>query len=281
MDGAEFQFRGRGFRMLTQRTVEIDGIQLAAYECGAGSPVLFVHGFPLNHSMWREQFEACKDRRVIAVDLRGFGASEASLGTVSMDRFAADLHETLDQLGVREPVVFVGLSMGGYIAWPFLKQRPGRVRAFVLANTRVIADDEKGAETRRQTAQKVLDRGVDVIEDQMLEKLFSPTTRKENPAAVESARGMIRQARPAGVAGALLGMAERPDVSDRLESLSIPTLVIAGDDDAIASPTEMEGFARAIPNSVFVRIASAGHMTPMENPKEFNEALAKFLEGLS
>jgi len=264
--------------MLNQRTIEIDGLKLAAFESGSGPTVLFVHGYPLNHAMWREQIEALSGFRMVAVDLRGFGASEASLGATPMSRFAADLHETLDALKISEPIVYVGLSMGGYVAWPFMEQRPGRVRRLVLADTRVIADDEKGAQARRETAQNVLDRGVEVVEESMIEKLFSPTTRKENAAVVEAARAMIRQARPAGVAGALLGMADRPDVSDRLSSLSIPTLVIAGADDAISSPTEMEGFARAIPDSEFVRVERAGHMTPMENPEQFNAALTRFLK---
>lgn len=266
--------------MLERRTVTVDNLKLAAFVGGDGPPILFVHGFPLDHGMWKAQIEAMQGWRIIAPDLRGFGASNASSATTTMDRFAADLHETLDQLGVQEPVVFVGLSMGGYIAWPFMQQRMERTRALVLADTRVVADDEKIADGRRETARNVLDRGVEVVEESTLEKLFSASTHRNNPAAVESARSMIRAANPEGVAGALLGMAERPDVNDRLASLSVPTLVVVGEDDGISSPTEMEGFSRAIPGATFVRIPNAGHMSPMENPKAFNEALTRFLNSL-
>jgi pimeloyl-ACP methyl ester carboxylesterase len=266
--------------MFERRTVTVDDLELATFVGGDGPPILFVHGFPLDHGMWKAQIEALHGWRIIAPDLRGFGASESSPATTTMGRFAADLHETLDQLGVREPVVFVGLSMGGYVAWPFMKQRPERTRALVLADTRVIADDAKTAAGRREMAENVLDRGVEVVEASMLEKLFSASTHGNNPAAIEAARAMIRAAKPQGVAGALLGMAERPDVSDRLASLSVPTLVVVGEDDGISSPTEMEGFSRAIRGATFVRIPNAGHMSPMENPKAFNEALTRFLKSL-
>jgi len=263
--------------MAANRPVIVDGVRLSVFDEGRGPPVLFVHGYPLDHSMWDEQKSVCGAFRFVAPDLRGFGASDAASGATSMDRFAADLHICLDELGVTEPIVYVGLSMGGYIAWPFLQQRPGRVRGLVLANTRVIADTPAAAETRRQTAKKVIADGVEVIQESMLDKLFSSTTKSNNPGAVEQARRMIRLAKPEGVAGALLGMADRPDVSDRLSSLQIPTLVVAGEDDAIVSATEMEGFARAIPNAEFVRVERGGHMTPMENPSAFNEALTRFL----
>jgi 3-oxoadipate enol-lactonase len=263
--------------MAANRTVDVDGVQLAVFDEGQGPAVLFVHGYPLDHSMWNEQRAACEGFRIIAPDLRGFGDSAATSGAVSMDRFAADLHVCLDQLGATEPIVYVGLSMGGYVAWPFLEQRKDRVRGLVLANTRVVADTPATAKTRRETAQKVVADGVRVIEDAMLDKQFSEMTKKGKPQVIEQARSMIRRAKPDGVAGALLGMADRSDVSDRLSSLSIPTLVVAGADDSIVSATEMEGFARAFPNAEFIRVERAGHVTPMENPSAFNEALVKFL----
>jgi pimeloyl-ACP methyl ester carboxylesterase len=264
--------------MSTMRSIQSDGVRLAVVDDGSGPPILFVHGFPLAHAMWDEQRSISRGFRTIAPDLRGFGESDATAGTTSMDRFAADLHAVLDGLGVGEPVVYVGLSMGGYIAWPFIAQRPGRVRALVLANTRVVSDTPAAAEARRESARKVLSEGVAAIEAGMIEKLFSPVTRTSNPAVVEKAGTMIRRAKPEGVAGALLGMAERPDVSNRLAGLAVPTLVVAGEDDALASPTEMEGFARAIPDAAFVRVEGAGHMTPMENPAAFNGALSRFLQ---
>jgi len=258
-------------------TVHLNGLSLGIADEGSGPPVVFVHGFPLNREMWDGQRSVCAGARFIAPDLRGFGASDASGDCTAMATFANDLHGILDELGINEPVIFVGLSMGGYISWPFISQRPDRVRGLVLANTRVIADTAEGAQTRRSTAEAVLRGGVAVIENSMLEKLFSPTTRERNPGVIEAARSMIRQAKPVGVAAALRGMAERPDVSSRLAGIKVPTLVVAGADDAIFPSTEMEGFARAIPNAEFVRVERAGHMTPMENPSAFNDALDRFL----
>ena len=263
--------------METNRTVSVDGLNFAVFDHGAGSPVLFVHGFPVNHAMWSTQQSVCNGFRMIAPDLRGFGGSDATPGATTMEQFASDLHGCLDALGVNEPIIYVGLSMGGYIAWPFMAQRPKRVRALVLANTRVVADTPDGAKTRRETAKRVSREGVGVVEP-MLDKLFGATTKANNPTLIEQGRAMIREAKPLGVAGALLGMADRPDVSDRLSKLQAPTLVIAGAEDAVFPPSEMEGFARAIPKAEFVLVERAGHMSPMENPAAFNEAMHRLLD---
>src|SRR5687767_13095699 len=87
---------------------------------GSGPPLLLVHGFPLDHTMWFGQIDHFSRRwRVIAPDLRGFGASTVTPGTVTMEQFADDLNALLDALGISEPVHLCGLSMGGYIGWQF------------------------------------------------------------------------------------------------------------------------------------------------------------------
>lgn len=119
------------------KQIDIAGTTLSVADVGHGPPILFVHGFPLDHSMWRHQIaELSRDHRCIAPDLRGFGQSRVTAGKVSMEQFADDLAELLDALGVTEPVVFCGLSMGGYIAWPFVRRHATRLRALILCDTR-------------------------------------------------------------------------------------------------------------------------------------------------
>src|SRR4029079_12092951 len=106
-----------------------------------GYPLLLVHGFPLDHTMWRPQIDYFVDHcRVIAPDLRGFGGTDVTPGAVTMEQMADDLNALLDVLEVREKVIFCGLSMGGYIGWQFWRKYSDRVAAMILCDTRSIAD---------------------------------------------------------------------------------------------------------------------------------------------
>ena len=108
---------------------KVRGLNLNVVESGAGLPVLLVHGFPLDHTMWQPQLEALAgEAHVVAPDLRGFGASDAGGETVSMEDYADDLAALLDARTIQEPVVFCGLSMGGYIAWQFFLRHRERLR---------------------------------------------------------------------------------------------------------------------------------------------------------
>src|SRR5438067_4163617 len=162
--------------------VDVNGIRLAYSDTGEGSPViLLVHGFPLNRSMWDPQRGALRSAgaRVIAPDLRGFGASESGrAGPLTMDQHADDMVGLLEAVGVHEPVVFVGLSMGGYVGFALWRRHPERVRAFVLADTRAAADTEAGLADRAAMAARAeeLQSSQPAI-DSMRSLLFSPYLR--------------------------------------------------------------------------------------------------------
>ena len=159
------------------KKVTVNGVTLAVHDEGTGPPILFVHGFPLSHSMWRHQLEAfAGDHRVIAPDLRGFGESDVTEGTVTMEQHADDLVALLDELNVKEPVVLCGLSMGGYIAWQFQQKYPERLRALILCDTRTIADPPDGVENRKRLAKMVVENGSAAVASAMLPNLFSPVT---------------------------------------------------------------------------------------------------------
>jgi len=258
--------------------VRVRDVELNVYDQGNGDPLLFVHGFPLNHTMWQQQLKMfAETNRVIAPDLRGFGESTVADGPLSMEQFAEDLNGLLDTLGVEQPICYCGLSMGGYIAWPFLQHYGPRVGSLILCDTRSAADTNDAAENRRKLATAVLKNGSNVAAEGMLPKLVSPPTLKERPQIVDSLRAMILATEPASIAGALEGMAVRPDSTESLGEIQVPTLVIVGVDDELTSPAEMSSLAGRIPNSVFVEIPGAGHMSVMENPAAVNEAIGRFL----
>jgi 3-oxoadipate enol-lactonase len=252
---------------------------------GAGLPVVLLHGFPLDHTMWAAQIDALAGvARVIAPDLRGFG--ETPLGTidtshgVSMEQHADDVAELLDRLAIREPVVLCGFSMGGYVAWQFVRKYPKRLRALVPWDTRAIADTEEARAGRIKVAENVADWGSARIAEMMGPKLFAAETFVKQPAVVQAVREVVGKTSPAGIAAAARGMAARPDMTSLLPTIKVPTLVIVGEHDAISPPAEMKTIADAIPGAELVVIPDAGHMSTMENPKAANEALLQFVRKL-
>jgi len=264
------------------KTQTVNGAELAYVDAGAGRPVVLVHGFPLDHSMWNAQIDALsEDYRVIAPDLRGFGRSGVSEGTVTMQQFADDLAGLLCALQVDEPVVLCGLSMGGYVAWQFWRQHGWRLRGLILCDTRAVSDTPEAAAARREMAQRVLREGPAPLVAQMMPRLFAPSTAQDQPELVESLRGVMLKTDPRGIAAAARGMAERPEMVSQLNQIECPALVIVGELDAISTAEEMRAIARAIPHARLVEIAGCGHMSPLERPAEVSAAMREFLGGLA
>ncbi|MGQ9604982.1 MAG: alpha/beta fold hydrolase [Thermogutta sp.] len=262
--------------------LQISGVDLAVEIQGQGQPLIFVHGFPLDHTMWEAQIaEFSRDYHVLAPDLRGFGTSGTGSGIATMERFADDLAELADCLGLSaRGIVLCGLSMGGYIAFQFLRKYAALLRGLVLCNTRATADADEVRENRYRLATKVRQEGPEVVVHQMLPKLVSDETRRERPECLDRLETMMRGASWEGIAAAALGMAERPDSSALLATIPCPALVIAGEFDALSPSSEMQAMANAIPGVRFEVIPGAGHMTPMEKPREFNAILRSFLQSL-
>jgi 3-oxoadipate enol-lactonase len=267
------------------KSVNVNGIKLYCEDRGSGKPILLVHGFPLNHAMWAAQFDVLAAQyRVIAPDLRGFGRSvslpcDNSLpcGKTTMPQFADDMAALLDAIAVREPIVFCGLSMGGYIAFSFLRKYAARLRGLILCDTRAAADAPATAEARLVAADGVLRDGPRSLVEGMLPRVFGKTTLERHPAVVESLRQTMMSAPVSAIAAAQRGMAERVDATDLLATIACPTLVLVGEEDLSSPPAEMRVMARAIPHSQYIEIPSAGHLTPMENPAAVNTALLAFL----
>ena len=231
-------------------TYTVNGVELAAVDRGAGLPLLLVHGFPLNHSLWQAQIDA--SRRPLPrdrTDLRGFGTSGVTEGEVSMEQMADDLAGLLDALGIQEPVVYCGLSMGGYIAWDFWRRHRPRVAGLILCNTRAAADSPEAAANRRRMADRVLSEGPAPIADAMLPRLASEVTLTRYPERVEAVRHMIFSNDPRGIAAASRGMANRADATPLLPRIACPTLLIAGQHDQLVPLSEMRAMAEAIPRA--------------------------------
>jgi pimeloyl-ACP methyl ester carboxylesterase len=262
---------------LNMSIVQAGNVRLNVVERGKGRPLLLVHGYPLDHSMWRGQIDGLADRcRLIAPDLRGFGASGVTAGTVTMEQMADDLAGLLDALKITEPIVLCGLSMGGYVAWQFALKYRARLAKLILCDTRAAADSPEAAAGRLKTADKVLAEGAAPAAEALIPKLFAPETYQQQPKIVEETRQVILRTKPEGIAGALRGMAERPDVTVQLAQLDVPALLICGEHDGISPPSEMRQIASQMPHAKFVEIANAGHMAPLEQPAAVNAAMRDF-----
>ncbi len=266
-----------------KKEADMDKIQLGDIRLnvrceGSGPPLLFVHGFPLDHSMWEGQIsEFSRSHQVIAPDLRGFGASELGSEPVSMARYADDLVALLDALEVTQPVTLCGLSMGGYVAWQFWDRHRSRLARLILCDTRAAPDSPEAAAGRRETAAAVLQNGVGDVVETMVPKLFAAATLEASATCVAAIRQVMQATAPQTVAAALLAMAERPDMQTRLDEIHVPSLVLCGQYDAITPVSEMQAMAAALPQSAFREIEAAGHMAPAEQGKAVNRAIHEFL----
>ena len=257
--------------------IRIDDIQMAYTDTGVGRPIVLIHGYPFNRSLWDEQVAAlCTTYRVVVPDLRGFGESESAPGPATMNRMAQDVAQLMDHLEISRAVV-AGLSMGGYVALAFYKQFPSRVRALVLADTRAQADTPEAKQTRAQQAEKALSEGMAGIADAMLPKLLTPETVSKRPEIVKRVRDMMLKTKPEGTAAALLGMAEREDQTDLLSRITTKTLILVGAEDAITPVADSEKMHSAIGGSRLVILENAGHVSNLERTGEFNDALMDFL----
>jgi 3-oxoadipate enol-lactonase len=264
---------------------KINGVELAYTDQGPdispkGLPILFLHAFPLSKTMWEPQIQALADRfRVITLDLRGHGESDAPLWCYTMEQFADDVKGLLDHLAIRQAVL-AGLSMGGYVLFACYRQYPDRVKALILADTRAGADTPEGKAGRYAMAQAAYKEGVSTVEEAMLPRLLSPTALREKPALVEEVRSIIRSTPLSGIVGDLMAMTDRADSLPLLSSISCPTLVIVGEEDQTTPPTEARLMAKRIPGARLEIIPGAGHLANLEQPDAFNRAVTSFLEGL-
>lgn len=270
---------------MTRHSFQYGRVELSYYETGSGTPIVLIHGFPLDHTMWRAQIEALsKSCHVIAPDLRGFGKSTLTAGDaeqgVDMRQYAADIAAVLDDLGVSEPAILCGFSMGGYVLWQFVQEFRGRVRAVVLCDTKAAADSDEVRAARASGAEEVLRSGAGPIADSLLPKLLAPATLADRPYMVDAVGAIIRRSAPEAIAAAGRGMARRPDVRADLPGIQVPALVLVGTEDAISPPQEMRDIAAALPQAKFVEVSEAGHMSPMENPARVSDAILRFVTGL-
>lgn len=250
-----------------------------AYEIlGSGPSVVLLHAFPANHALWLPAAQALLARyRVILPDLRGHGESDVGEGPATMEKHAADLARILDHAEVaRAP--FAGVSIGGYVLFEFWRRYRDRVAALILCDTKAQPDAPEARAGRLQSAADVLERGTEPFIESMLPKLMGKTTHATRPDLVDGARQMMLKMSPQDIAMVQRGMAERPDSRPTLKTITVPTLVVTGDEDTLTGIPEAELMRQNIPGAQMKVVPRAGHFSVWEQPEEAGKLVRQFLD---
>jgi 3-oxoadipate enol-lactonase len=248
-------------------------------ESGAGRLLVLLHAFPLDHLMWEPQVTGLqKDCRLITPDLRGFNGTSPFGNTPSIDQMADDVAELLERLKIKEPVIVGGLSMGGYVALAFARRHGERLGGLILADTRAEGDTPE-AKANRETAIAFAQahEPLDVIQS-MLPRLLGPETLKRQPDLAMTITGLVCTEKSEAIVAALQALRDRPDAGPGLANIKVPTLVIVGADDVLTPPAAAQSLAERIPGATLVTIPEAGHLSNMEQPDKFNDAVRAFLK---
>ncbi len=249
-------------------------VDLAYEEHGTGIPLMLVHGFPLNRTIWRPLVPLLESKfRMVLPDLRGFGQSPVPEGTYSMRLLAEDLRALLDTLKI-EKVVLVGHSMGGYVSLAFAQAYPHRLAGLAMVSSQAAADNPE-VRASRSLWDKVIEetkrRGLKPLAESMSKRLTC------QPDLVAPLRELILKCNPQGVIGALKGMAERPNAQEWLSSIVVPAVVIAGSEDAIIPPDRPKVMTQLLGRAWLVEVSGAAHMPMMEQPAAVAKALLQLV----
>lgn len=239
--------------------------------------LVLVHAFPLGARMWTEQRSAFRGWTVLTPSLPGFDGTPIGPGT--MEAFASRVHEFLDEHGV-ERAVIGGLSLGGYVTFAMLRQRPERALGLILADTRCTPDAPEGRDARLRMIDVVESRGPHGVFMSMAPGVMGATTQAARPLVVERVRQLILSQSKAAIEGAIRAMLDRPDSTDLLGAIRVPTLILVGDQDIMTPPSDAERMHAGIPGSELVVLSGAGHLSNMETPYAFNAAVSAFLSTL-
>lgn len=261
--------------------IMVNGASLSYEDTGKGEiPIIFIHGFPFDKSIWQPQVEALKQTtRVIAYDIRGFGKSTANREAPSIDLFANDLVGLMDGLEIKKAIV-CGISMGGYIVMNAVARFPERFEAIILSDTQCIADSIETKEKRYKAIRKIESEGLEEFAKEYTSSIFCKDTISDNPALVQQVRKLILSISVQAVTGTLHALAQRRESCSLLKGISVPTLILCGKEDKVTPVSQSEFLFNTINGSEMRLIEKAGHLSNLEQPETFNEHIHNFLPGL-
>lgn len=256
----------------------INGLSVNTFGDPSKQPIIFVHGFPYDHSMWQNQINFLQKKYFcVAYDVRGLGESEVGDGQYMLEFFVDDLFSIIAQLNLVKPVL-CGLSMGGYIALRAMERSQDLFSGLILCDTKAEADGDAAKLNRAANINMINNEGLVKFTDIFVANCFAEETPKQNEKLFLTTLYKSQKNNPVGVKGCIIAIMSRTDTTNYLPQINIPTLVICGAYDKLTPPPVMRALAEKIPNSEFAAIPFAGHMAPLENPDCVNDLLKGFLD---
>ena len=247
-------------------------VQLYYEESGTGFPVIFLHGFPFDHTIWEPLAPLITNKaRLIFPDLRGLGRSPVPDGVYSMRLLAEDVLNLMDTLKI-ETAILVGHSMGGYASLAFAQAYPQRLAGLGLVCTQAGADAPERRQGRYQQAEEVGRKGVKALAENMAPKVTN------RPEQVQPLQKLIMQNKPKGIIGSLKGMAERPDALGWLATICVPVVVVAGGADNFVSLDRARTMAQLLGKAWLVELPGVGHMPMLDAPQATADALNPLIQ---
>lgn len=256
----------------------INGLNVNTFGDSNKQPIIFVHGFPFDYYMWREQIEALKDNYYcVAYDVRGLGQSMVDDGVFTLEMCVDDLFAIMDELKLNKPFL-CGLSMGGYISLRAVEREQNRFKGLILCDTRSDADGNEGKLKRTNTIKQINAGEINSFVEKFVDGLFADMTKEENPELYKSTIERCKTSDPVGVKGTTIAIMSRTDTTSSLLKIRIPALVLCGSLDALTPPVMMRDLADKIKGSEYATIPRAGHLAPLENPDCVNDLIIDFLE---
>ncbi|MDQ7818221.1 MAG: alpha/beta hydrolase [Melioribacteraceae bacterium] len=256
----------------------INGLSVNTFGDDKNQPIIFVHGFPYDYSMWENQINLLKENYYcVTYDVRGLGRSFVGDGQYTMEFFVDDLFAVISELKLHKPVL-CGLSMGGYIALRAVERNQNTFSSVILLDTRSDADDNAGKLKRAAGINRINIEGLEKFAEAFVTNCFADETPIEQKDMFFTTLHKSYQHNPVGVKGCIIAIMSRTDTSNFLSHIKIPTLVICGSFDKLTPPHVMRSMAEKIPDSEFAIVPRAGHMTPLENPDNVNDLISGFLK---
>jgi pimeloyl-ACP methyl ester carboxylesterase len=255
-----------------------NGLSLNFFSGGKVPPLVFLHAFPLSSQMWQPQMAFYPERALVYVDMRGFSAGSDAAPDIEL--MADDVAELLNltPTPLRPPAVLCGLSMGGYVALAFARRHPEKLAGLILADTRAEADTPEGKANRETAIAFVKSHTPKEFIEGMIPRLLSPKTLANQPAVKETVIDIASRQSSEAIVAALQALRDRPDASPSLANIKVPTLVIVGEDDVLTPPAVAKSLAERIAGASLVTIPEAGHLSNLEQPDKFNDAVKAFLK---
>lgn len=239
--------------------------------------IIFLHGFPFNKNMWREQLLHLDEQITgIAIDIRGHGHSTRGHGFFSIDVFAKDLIKFITQLNL-DNVVLCGVSMGGYIALRAYELKSNTIKGLILSDTHAFADDNQVKQKRFDSIQALLKYGKRPFSLGFIETIFSKKTLTDNPQAIEVIKSSIRRNDLESICATQLALAARTDTTAMLSTITAPTLVIKGKEDKLINDLQINTLLEQIPNVKYIEFTESGHLPNLEESEKFNQEINSFL----